>query len=91
MPAPSSPEPPPATEEPERASSRGPGYLSLVTSPWTQVTLDGRSLGETPLVRVPLPPGTHTLRLRNPSAGIDESYEVTIRSGETTTRRLGLR
>jgi hypothetical protein len=42
-------------------------------------------------VRVPLPPGTHTLRLRNPSAGIDESYEVTIRSGETTTRRLGLR
>jgi serine/threonine-protein kinase len=90
-PTPVTPEPPPPTPEPERSPSHGPGYLSLVTSPWTNVTLDGRALGETPLVRVSLPAGTHTLRLRNPEAGIDESYEVTIRSGETTTRRLGLR
>ncbi|GAB4203541.1 MAG: hypothetical protein OHK0013_17730 [Sandaracinaceae bacterium] len=90
-PPPTAPEPPQPTPEPERAPSHGHGFLSLVTSPWTSVTLDGRPLGETPLVRVSLPAGTHTLRLRNPEAGIDESYEVTIRSGETTTRRLGLR
>jgi serine/threonine-protein kinase len=80
---------PPETTRPEPA--RGPGFLSLVTSPWTEVTLEGRSLGETPLQRVSLPPGTHTLRLRNSEAGIDETYEVTIRPGEAVTRRLGLR
>jgi hypothetical protein len=36
-------------------------------------------------------PGTHTLQLSNPEQGIDETYRVTIRSGETVTRRLGLR
>jgi serine/threonine-protein kinase len=86
--------PPPQVETsppPPDPTPHGPGFLSLVTSPWTQVTLDGRSLGETPLVRVSLPPGSHTLRLRNAEAGIDETYEVTIRSGETVSRRLGLR
>jgi serine/threonine-protein kinase len=62
-----------------------------VTSPWTTVSLGGRNLGETPLVRVRLPAGRHTLHLANPEAGIAESYSVEITPGETTTRRLGLR
>ena len=77
------------TEEP--APSSGPGFLSLVTSPWTTVYLGSRSLGDTPLVRVELPAGRHTLRLVNPEQDITESYVVEIRPGETTTRRLGLR
>jgi serine/threonine-protein kinase len=80
-----------APPPPSEPTPHGPGFLSLVTSPWTQVTVEGRALGETPLVRAPLPAGTHTLRLRNSEAGIDETYEITIRSGETTSRRLGLR
>ncbi len=87
--------PPPVVETaptpPPDPTPHGPGFLSLVTSPWTQVTVDGRAIGETPLVRVSLPAGTHTLRLRNSEADIDETYEVTIRAGETTSRRLGLR
>jgi serine/threonine-protein kinase len=61
-----------------------------MTSPWTRVSLHGRDLGETPLIRVRLPVGRHTLRLVNPDEGISETYEVEIRAGETTTRRLGL-
>ena len=82
------PTPPVAPAAPETAAR---GFLSLVTSPWTTVTVDGRSLGETPLQRVPLAPGTYSLRLRNPDAAIDETYEVTIEAGATTTRGLGLR
>jgi serine/threonine-protein kinase len=67
------------------------GFLSLVTSPWTQVSLGGRDLGTTPLVRVRLPVGHHVLRLVNEEAGISEQYEIDIRPSETTTRRLGLR
>ena len=42
-------------------------------------------------MRVALPPGTHTLRLRNREANIDETYSVNIRPGETTSQTLGLR
>jgi serine/threonine-protein kinase len=82
----------PAAAEPEPAAPSGaPGFLTLVTTPWTRVRLGARDLGTTPLIRLELPPGTHTLHLENPEQGITDTYRVTITSGETVTRRLGLR
>jgi serine/threonine-protein kinase len=78
--------PPPSSAAP----ATGNGFLSLITSPWTHVTEGGRDLGDTPLMRVPLPAGHHSLRLVNGEAGISETYEVDITAGETTSRRLGL-
>jgi serine/threonine-protein kinase len=66
----------------------GPGFLTLDTYPWTQVTENGRLLGTTPLVGVPLGPGTHTLTLENPDQQMRRSYTITIKSGETVARRL---
>ncbi len=66
------------------------GFLSLDTSPWAEVIVDGRELGTTPLIRVELPAGDHVIRLRNPDEGIDTEYRVAIRPGQTTARRLGL-
>jgi serine/threonine-protein kinase len=80
--------PPSGTEEPP---ATGEGFLTMATSPWTSVTCDGRSLGDTPLVHVSLPSGRHSCRLVNAAEGISESYDVTIRPGETTRVRLGLR
>ena len=70
--------------------SGGNGFVSLITSPWTHVTEGGHDLGDTPLVRIPLSAGHHSLRLVNTEAGISEMYEVDIVAGETTSRRLGL-
>ncbi len=81
------PEPTPAPPAPAPAS----GFLTLATTPWTEVSLGGRSLGTTPLLRVELPAGTHALRLVNREQGVDETYRVTIRAGETLSRRVGLR
>ncbi len=67
------------------------GYLTFDTYPWTQVSENGRSLGTTPIVHVPLSPGTHTLSLENGEQGIKKTYAVTIKSGETLSRRLGLK
>ena len=77
-----SPASPPAQEE--------AGFLTLDTAPWSRVSLGGRVLGTTPLIRVRLPSGTHNLNLVNPESGISTVYPVTIRSGETTAMRLGL-
>ena len=80
------PPPPPDPTPPARDN----GFLTLATTPWTQVSLNGRPLGTTPLIRVSLPPGNHTLRLVNRERGIDQTYRVTITAGETLTRRVGL-
>jgi len=68
----------------------GEGFLTLDTIPWSQVRLDGRNLGTTPLLRERLPEGTHVLTLVNPERGLRTTYRVTIRPGQTTTRRVGL-
>ena len=66
------------------------GRLSLDTTPWSTVSLGGRVLGQTPLVGVTLPVGTHTLVLSNPEQGVKTTYQVTISAGRVTARRIGL-
>ena len=56
----------------------GHGYLFVTTTPWSTVYLGGRKLGETPLAKVRLPAGSHTLRF------VDES-------GRSTTRQVTIK
>jgi hypothetical protein len=42
-------------------------------------------------VHVSLSPGTHVLTLDNPEQSIHQTYAVTIKSGESVNRRLGLK
>jgi serine/threonine-protein kinase len=67
-----------------------PGFLTFDTYPWTRVSDGARLLGTTPLIKVPLAPGAHTLSLENPEQGIKKTYAVRIKSGETFSMRLGL-
>ncbi len=83
------PDEPPPTPPPSEDTG-DTGFLSLDTVPWSRVSMGGRTLGTTPLLRVRLPAGTHLLTLHNPEAGITTTYRVTIRAGESTARRLGL-
>jgi serine/threonine protein kinase len=66
------------------------GFLSLDTSPWSNVSVGGKLLGQTPIVHVALPVGVHSLSLTNPEQGLRTTYEVTISAGRTTARRVGL-
>jgi serine/threonine-protein kinase len=77
-----------ATAKPEAAPSFG--LLTIDTSPWSQVSMGGRVLGQTPLIGVKLPAGSHVLSLKNPELGIETSYPVTIENGKTTVRRIGI-
>lgn len=66
------------------------GVLNLDTTPWSFVSVGGRVLGQTPIVGVSLPVGTHTLTLSNPEQGLKTAYQVTISAGRVTSRRIGL-
>jgi len=81
---------PPATVANTATAAPEPGFLSFDTYPWTRVSEGGRMLGETPLMRVSLSPGVHVLSLDNPDKGIHRTFTVTIKSGETSSHRLGL-
>ena len=80
------PQPPPSA-----APAADDGFLTLDTYPWTRVSEGGKTIGNTPLVRVPLSAGPHTLTLENPEQGIKQPFTITIKSGETISKRLGLK
>ncbi|RME51099.1 MAG: PEGA domain-containing protein [Deltaproteobacteria bacterium] len=57
------------------------GQLIVDSQPWTTVFLDGVKLDTTPVFRDEVPAGEHTLRLYNPSAGLDEVIPISIEPG----------
>jgi serine/threonine protein kinase len=65
------------------------GSLTLVTEPYAKVYLGSRSLGETPLFRVPFAPGKHTLKLVAPHFK-PLKLQVEIKAGEVTSIRAPL-
>ncbi|MEO6419569.1 MAG: serine/threonine-protein kinase, partial [Polyangiaceae bacterium] len=84
---------PPTTKSatPPVAPAGDDGHLTLDTYPFTKVSENGKVLGTTPIINVALPPGTHNLMLENADQGIKQSFTVTIKSGETVTKKLGLK
>jgi eukaryotic-like serine/threonine-protein kinase len=65
------------------------GWLLVLMKPWADVTVDGRTLGATPLERIPLSPGSHAVILTHPQYQ-PLTQRVEIRAGETTTIQLDL-
>lgn len=86
---PARPEAPPsgASDEPAPAVAK-PGFYSVDSRPYATISIDGVTLGETPLFRVPLAPGTHRVRARRQD-GTTKAFSITIVAGkEVSSGRL---
>ena len=70
------------------ASNDAPGFLTMDTYPWTKVSVDGKPVGSTPLVRISLSPGPHSVSMENPGENVHQATTVVIKSGETVSKRL---
>lgn len=58
-----------------------PGSLSITSNPWSYIDLDGKRIGETPLVGFSTSPGKHQIKLYNSELNIkSKDAEVTIES-----------
>ncbi len=64
-------------------AATGDGVLVLQATPWAQVALDGRPLGETPR-EVRLQAGIYVVRAVHPELGVREE-RVSVRAGERET------
>lgn len=63
------------------------GRLDLHVSPWANVYVDGRFVGQTPLgAPIILLPGVRQLRLENPQLGVARTYTVTVSRGDVLER-----
>jgi serine/threonine-protein kinase len=84
--APAAPATPPV-DAAQAAATPARGTLQLAVSPWAQVAVDGKPVGITPpLGQLSLPPGRHTVTLRN-SGHAPHTATVTVASDETTVVR----
>lgn len=73
-----------------KRSTRAPAQLSINTDPWSYVSVDGKRLGSTPLMRHALPPGKHLLELSNPHTGAALRRTLTLKDGERKVLSLKL-
>jgi serine/threonine protein kinase len=84
----------PADEPSEPADAagagEGTGTLRVQTRPWSKVFVDGRLVGNTPLMGVELAAGRHTLTFVNEDFGIRKTVKVQILAGQTLTQVLTL-
>jgi hypothetical protein len=59
------------------------GRLNINAQPWAAVSIDGNSVGETPLGDLSVVPGEHEILFRHPQLG-DSRQKVIVRSGVET-------
>ncbi|MFW6369186.1 MAG: PEGA domain-containing protein [Myxococcota bacterium] len=73
--------PQPTKTQPETEKVAGTGLLSVNASPWCDVTLDGRELGQTPILGVEVPAGRRRIVCTNPQLGANRSITVNVPAG----------
>ena len=65
--------------------------VSIDASPWGQVWLDGKPLGDTPVAELKVAAGEHQLKVSNPETGKTNSQKLVLKAGEHRTVRVDLR
>ena len=64
------------------------GYLTIATTPWARISVDGTDWGTTPLFKRSLPAGPHTLVITNSAENIDARVTAQIVARETVKMKL---
>ncbi len=64
------------------AAARSGGYLTVNADPYATLFVDGKRRGFTPVVRLSLPPGDHSLRLVSSAGQPDKKIRVRIVTGQ---------
>jgi len=76
---------PPPPARPEAPPPAAPGFLVVKAQPWGRLFVDGKALGDVEgSRRVPLAPGSHSVRLVNGKKS--RPWTVEIESGKTVSR-----
>jgi hypothetical protein len=89
-PVPAPPRPAPVAPAPTPAPAVQTGFLSVITRPAVLLSVDGRALGRTPVMKFELPAGRHEVRLQDEDSFLDRKINVDVRPGSESTVDLPL-
>ena len=67
-----------------------PGYLSVISTPWAIVYINGKKIGNTPVLKYKFNPGKYELILFSPSNGIRKQFQININSNETQIKKVSM-
>ena len=71
----------------DKVPSGPPGFITIDSAPvYAVIFIDGKRYGETPLVKLSLPPGRHSVRAVSPS-GASKNVTIAIEAGKTAPVR----
>jgi serine/threonine-protein kinase len=62
------------------------GTLQINSRPWSEISVDGRPVGNTPQRALQLSAGRHKIKLTNPDLGLSKTIRIKIKAGETVTK-----
>ena len=84
--------PPAAMGKPRRSRPRPrpAGSITINSLPWSRVRLDGKLVGDTPVVKLRLPAGMHRLELLSPRGTVRKSLRVSVPVGRNKTYSFDL-
>lgn len=85
--------PTPPLPKPRAVAETAPSYLSINSSPWAELSVDGHFMGNTPQIRIRVMPGRHHLLLaregfRTHSAWVDVPAGRTVRLTNITLTEM---
>jgi hypothetical protein len=75
-------QPPPAVKDESEVEN---GWLSIATQPTVEVYVDGKKVGNTPLMDEPIQVGKHSVRFINKDMGVDVSYSINVSNKQHVT------
>ena len=76
-----------ATPPAAPAVPAGPGYLSMDSMPYSEVFVDGKSVGITPVVKIPVKPGKHAVKAVTQN-GQTKKLTINVQSGKIVSKRI---
>lgn len=77
------PTPEPATPTPSPAVPTKSAFLTVSSKPWTNIIVNGSSIGTTPKAKVKVKAGSNTINLVNTKFGINWTTGITATAGTT--------
>lgn len=73
-------------EHSSKSDSGASGILKLNSTPWSEVYIDKKHVGHTPVLGLPLPAGSHTIELKNPALNLAKKLKIKLKAGETLVK-----
>ena len=58
------------------------GFLTINSLPWSRVRLDGKVVGNTPLLKRPVAAGHHRVELLAPDGAVRRRFQVVVQRGK---------